>query len=89
MTDGSTSPGPSIGDARPAADLGEEELRREIANLEMIVREAPVRGTADDTVAQTRARLDALKLEYQRHTGGDRRPSPGQSLADSGQESPS
>jgi hypothetical protein len=84
MTDASTSPGPSIGDTRPAAELSEEELRREIANLETIVHEAPVRGTADDTVAETRERLNALQVEYQRRTGGSQSP-----LADHRQDNPS
>jgi hypothetical protein len=72
MTDGKTLPGPSLADARPAAELGEEELRREIANLDMIVREAPVRGTDEAAVAASRERLDALKAEYRGRTSGNR-----------------
>ena len=57
---------PSLDDNTPPAQLSEQELRRQLANLHLIVAEAGLRGTPEPLTAKARRRLAELDAEYQR-----------------------
>jgi hypothetical protein len=57
---------PSVTDDRRAGELSDTMLRREVANLELIAAEAPLRGMAPDTLRQVEQRLGELRAELAR-----------------------
>jgi hypothetical protein len=62
---------PSLLDRRPPEDLTEAELRRELTNLDMIVRESATRGIQPDTLAVAEGRREELSAEYDRRFSGN------------------
>ena len=56
----------ALTDTTEPAQLTDEELRRQLANLDQIMREAPARGTPPDVTARVEERLSQLKLEHRR-----------------------
>jgi hypothetical protein len=57
---------PSVTDDRPAGDLSDVALRREVANLALISAEAPLRGVAPETLRLVERRLTDLRAELVR-----------------------
>ena len=57
---------PSLDDTADAHRLSEQELRRELANLSLIISEAAERGTPDTLIGRARGRVRALADEYRR-----------------------
>lgn len=56
----------SVTDERRADELSDTALRREVANLELIAAEAPLRGMAPHTLRQVERRLESLRAELVR-----------------------
>ena len=57
-----------VTDDTDPAQLTDEELRRQLANLDQIVQEAPSRGTPPDITEQAQTRLRLLNIEHRRRT---------------------
>lgn len=57
---------PSVDDDRPARELDDATLRREVANLAAIAAEADERGVAPQTRRQVERRLRELRAEMRR-----------------------
>ena len=70
LLDGSAGNKPSFLDSTPAHELSDAELRRELANLDEILREAPQRGVTDEATESVRSRLTDIAAEYARRDLG-------------------
>jgi hypothetical protein len=66
----SSGDAPSLLDPTPIEDLDDSQLRRELANIDMIVREAGERGIAPDVLRLANERLAALSTELDRRATG-------------------
>jgi hypothetical protein len=61
---------PSLLDQTPAEELDDTQLRRELANMDLVVREAGERGIAPDVLRLANERLAALSAESDRRATG-------------------
>jgi len=65
---------PSLMDEAPAGELTDEELRRELTNVDTIVREAMARGVQPGTLALAERKRRELSAEYERRGWSGPRP---------------
>ena len=66
ITDNPSGSGGALNDTTDPASLTDQELRRQLTNLDQIVQEARLRGTPPDVKAQAEIRLRQLVLEQRR-----------------------
>ncbi len=60
----------ALADQTPPAQLTDDELRRELTSLELVVREAPERGIEPGVMELVQRRVAALRSEFARRVPG-------------------